>query len=285
MTSKISEKEHVQNLVYDAMKPARPFQIVGAEEYCKPDYHWLFEASAHVHNCLIYFLDGSGVLTHGDEKYFPKAGDVVFMKRGFRWEYSCDEDNPWHIIWINVIGDLPEAMAAGYRLSDITYFPEVNSPRLFYDFLSKKAQSYHGRGEQTDMFLVIYLQILQMLAQRYYEGGSVTANSNAFYVKDYIDFHYHEPLTNRNFSEMSSYSVSNLCRLFRAAYGMTPQNYLMQVRLTHAAEKLIESNQPIGTVAASTGFPDVRYFCRRFHVAYGCSPSMYRKKNRTNEKD
>lgn len=275
-----SSEKRLHTAVYEAIQPARPFELLGDKQICAPDYYQSFPCP--LHSCLICFLQGSGTLTHNGEQYFPKAGDVVFLKAGKSWEYFCNPNDPWHIIWINAKGRLPMMMAETYRLSDVTYFPDLNAPRLFEDFLTQQSQRYHGRGERADQLLSIYLQILQMLAQVYYEGGHFIANTGAFYVKDYIDFHYEQPLTNKNFSEMSNYSVSNLGRLFRHTYGITPLNYLTQVRLTHAAEKLRESNQSIGTIATSVGFPDVRYFCRRFRNLYGCSPSVYRQKNRQN---
>ena len=75
-------------------------------------------------------------------------------------------------------------------------------------------------------------------------------------------------------------SVSHFRALFREAFGCSPYEYLMKVRLSKASSYLLESNMRIGEIAALCGFPDQLYFSRLFSKRYGMSPSVYRQKYR-----
>jgi AraC-like DNA-binding protein len=68
-----------------------------------------------------------------------------------------------------------------------------------------------------------------------------------------------------------------LTRAFKAAYGMAPHAYLVQLRLATARRLLARGEQP-ATVAMELGFADQSHLGRWFVRAYGMTPAMYRKR-------
>jgi len=77
-------------------------------------------------------------------------------------------------------------------------------------------------------------------------------------------------------AKVAHLSPNHLLRLFKTATGSTPGEYLLRVRLRHAAKLLRQSGLPIGEVAESSGFPDSNYFSRKFRALYGKNPRAYR---------
>lgn len=71
-------------------------------------------------------------------------------------------------------------------------------------------------------------------------------------------------------------SVSATVRMFRSALGVSPMEYLLEMRLEKAAEKLSLSDDKIGEVAMETGFSDANYFSKMFSRRYGMPPREYR---------
>jgi AraC family transcriptional regulator, L-rhamnose operon transcriptional activator RhaR len=69
-----------------------------------------------------------------------------------------------------------------------------------------------------------------------------------------------------------------LVRLFKSAAGLPPMAYLAQVRAEHAAVMLLDSSQPIMSIAREVGWPDQNYFARRFKAHYGLSATTYRER-------
>ncbi|WP_160106979.1 AraC family transcriptional regulator [Pseudomonas izuensis] len=68
-----------------------------------------------------------------------------------------------------------------------------------------------------------------------------------------------------------------LTRAFKAAYGMAPHAYLVQLRLATARRMLSQGEQPT-TVAMTLGFADQSHLGRWFVRAYGLTPALYRKR-------
>jgi AraC-like DNA-binding protein len=68
-----------------------------------------------------------------------------------------------------------------------------------------------------------------------------------------------------------------LTRAFKAAYGMAPHAYLVQLRLATARRMLARGEQP-AAVAMALGFADQSHLGRWFVRAYGLTPALYRKR-------
>jgi AraC-like DNA-binding protein len=68
-----------------------------------------------------------------------------------------------------------------------------------------------------------------------------------------------------------------LTRAFKAAYGIAPHAYLVQLRLATARRLLARGELP-ATVAMTLGFADQSHLGRWFVRAYGLTPALYRKR-------
>lgn len=74
-------------------------------------------------------------------------------------------------------------------------------------------------------------------------------------------------------------------RVFAAALGVTPHQYLVRSRLRNAARQLAEGDQPVTEVALDCGFADLSNFVRSFHRAAGASPRAFRRAARADRKN
>jgi len=77
-------------------------------------------------------------------------------------------------------------------------------------------------------------------------------------------------------SRRVSVSPSKLGHAFKERMGISPIEYLINVRLSKAVS-LMESNgsMKLAAVARSCGFSDPRYFARAFRKRFHCTPSEY----------
>ena len=64
--------------------------------------------------------------------------------------------------------------------------------------------------------------------------------------------------------------------LFRKVTGKSWRQYILGLRLNHAAGLLAETDHAVVAVAFESGFDDLSYFNHSFKAAYGCSPLLYR---------
>lgn len=71
-------------------------------------------------------------------------------------------------------------------------------------------------------------------------------------------------------------SPYHLHRLFKATLGMSPMQYMMQLRMRRARALLEGTRKPIGEIAAEIGCPDHSHFTKMFRKHWGVPPSQLR---------
>jgi two-component system response regulator YesN len=79
-------------------------------------------------------------------------------------------------------------------------------------------------------------------------------------------------------------SETHLCRIFKQDTGKSIINYIIDYKLSKAAEMLKNTDLQIKEIASEIGIHDPFYFNRSFKKIYGVSPSQFRKKNRYKNK-
>lgn len=71
-------------------------------------------------------------------------------------------------------------------------------------------------------------------------------------------------------------SRASLYKKMQTMLGITPSDFMRNVRLKHAATLLADSEMPVNQVALAVGFLTPRYFSQYFRKMFGVTPSEYR---------
>ena len=79
--------------------------------------------------------------------------------------------------------------------------------------------------------------------------------------------------------ELAGVSPAHLSRSMRTAYGVTPTDFVTDLRLEHASSLLAATNEPVATIAARCGFASQSYFSRCFTAAHHLSPREFRRRS------
>ena len=90
-----------------------------------------------------------------------------------------------------------------------------------------------------------------------------------------IDLHYYAPLSCEALGRMASMSRYHFIRMFRAAFGISPYQYLMRVRVRHAKHLLDTTLQPLDAISAAVGFESLGSLYKAFERIEHISLSRY----------
>lgn len=99
-------------------------------------------------------------------------------------------------------------------------------------------------------------------------------------VIDHMRKNFGEPMGTKQLAQMSGMSVSQFERRFRRAFGSSPHQYLLRLRVNTAARALIETRETIAAIALNCGFHDHAHFCRSFRKIMRTTPSGFRSENK-----
>jgi AraC-like DNA-binding protein len=98
-------------------------------------------------------------------------------------------------------------------------------------------------------------------------------------VLSYILHNYREKIDVGELAAMMHLSISQFDRRFKRLFQMTPQEYILRVRINTACQALIDGQSTIGQVAQQAGFYDQSYFTKQFRRRIGITPLAYRRKH------
>jgi two-component system, response regulator YesN len=100
-------------------------------------------------------------------------------------------------------------------------------------------------------------------------------------IDDYICQNYMHPISNQSLARKFGFVPSYISKLFKNYKGLSPGDYLTQIRIDKAKD-LISSNINVhlGDVAIAVGFSDPSYFGRLFKKMTGMSPAEYKTSSR-----
>jgi YesN/AraC family two-component response regulator len=93
---------------------------------------------------------------------------------------------------------------------------------------------------------------------------------------DYLLKHYSNcNLSIKEIAKQSFISEVYFRRLFKCAYGISPQKYIVRLRIQYAKELISTGYYSLKEIALMSGYTDYKYFSTEFKKQIGVSPSNY----------
>lgn len=138
------------------------------------------------------------------------------------------------------------------------------------------------------------IQLINLLSSIASKKGSLLTSRNYKQIKsgvirkrinrvlEYVQYNFPAPITILQASKLIPLSESAFCKFFKRNTGKTFTDYVNDVRIAHAADLLIETDQPIGLIATGCGFENMSYFNRIFLQKKKIQPLRYRKMRKNN---
>lgn len=94
---------------------------------------------------------------------------------------------------------------------------------------------------------------------------------------EFVTENYGESIEVADIATQLGLSISQLQREFSRLFGITPNQYIREVRVGVARHMLETSDESIASIAADCGFYDQSHLSRQFKAATGLTPKAYRE--------
>lgn len=153
--------------------------------------------------------------------------------------------------------------------------------QLAQEFNEQKSE-YHLLGKGLVLELLGYL--LRSLEEQ--QGNKVTTSLSTTAKRQqnlvnhtiyYLENHHNQEITLEQLADKLYVSPTHLSKVFKEETGLSPINYLIQIRLKHARELLKDDNLTVKEVAQAVGYQDAYHFSKLFKKYYGKAPSQLEK--------
>lgn len=98
-------------------------------------------------------------------------------------------------------------------------------------------------------------------------------------VVDQMNRHISTPVANFELCTLADMGKNEFYKLFKKEMHLSPRQYLLMLRMSHASQLLRHSRLSIDTIAGRCGFADRYHFSKAFRKEFGIPPGEYRKKH------
>lgn len=242
----------------------------------KTHYHRGHELYFLIHGETKYFI--------GDEIFYLKEGDMVFVPKGVLHYTYNDEKAQISRILITFTDDMLDEHMSTYldELYKNKYicFSEDKLPRI-EELLRKMEMEYSKKILDYEYILKLYIQELLIFISRYRIPAVETElDESQRIIKDvtnYINSNFDKPLYEEEISNKFAMSKSHFSRKFKSVTGLRYNEYVKNVRITNSEKLLRETNLPITVISQMCGFNDSNYFATVFKNLKGITPYKYSK--------
>jgi AraC-like DNA-binding protein len=230
---------------------------------------------------LIFVQEGTLYMGEEETEWAVGPGRTVILHPE-RYHYAmkpCDRETFFY--WLHFTpagGSVRQLQAKPYTIQLPQYWTSPAPSLISSIFRQLLGLTSARRSEAFWKEQTLFLELLKQLDEsRYQREGSRVLNV-AEAVEAYIRRNYQLPLSNRHLAEELHFHYNYLSRCMKQVYGVTPMEYVMQVRLEQAKLLLLKTDWPMPRIAEEVGFESAAYFSRCFSARNGLPPLQFRKR-------
>lgn len=241
-----------------------------------------------------YYMSGSRKISVDDIQFQAAEGSMIFHRPGQKIVGIGNYD--MYALSLNFDPTLvltPEAYhrdrggpaQAAYSHPLLENLPVHFHPHHRHDYVRifelLLLNSYPLKENRETQEKLLNELFLLLNADLYYISHKMQDRMNTA-IKDcclYINNNFEKDITLTQLSQMLHLSPNYFLKLFKKEMGITPKEYLLQIRLDYARSLLSETDLNINVLASECGFHDASYFSMFFKKRYGTTPLEYRKRH------
>ncbi|MDO3411638.1 AraC family transcriptional regulator [Saccharibacillus sp. CPCC 101409] len=250
------------------------------QEECRPGHSW--GPALRDAYILHYIRSGRGVFRSQGGEHALEAGQGFLISPDTLVHYEADASDPWTYAWIGLRGHGVRALLAraGLTPAQPVYTAADRPPfeRMYAGLLEARGMPGGDLLAQAAVYRLLAALVAgapQASARQSAPPRAREAHlSKAAAV---IENGYSRKLAAEDIARAVGLDRTYLSSLFKDAYGVPLQTYLLQYRMRRARELLRNPSLSVSDVARSVGYPDPFLFSKMFKRVCGVSPSGYRE--------
>lgn len=231
--------------------------------------------SSEVIDNLDLVLITSPDLEHVWEQYECKSEDIHEVTVQFRLNFDLDT-SPFRFSSYKSIYNMLIRAQRGLA------FPPEAIMRVYHR-LARLSSIEEGFIAVQEFFSILYElskfdDARELASSSFAKVEVVSESKRILKVKNYIDEHYKDDLSLEQLADIVGMTPTAFSRYFKQRTAKNISEYIVDIRLGHAARLLVDTSDSVSEICWATGFNTLSNFNRLFRKRKGCSPTEFREK-------
>lgn len=264
---------------YLNLPPARRHRLAvlcGGVEYCRPDY--VIHRDSFPFYSIEYVARGAGEVKLNDRACSLQPGRLFSYGPGVSHHIAGQAPASLVKYFVDFSGTNARPLLRSCDLSPGTIsevFP-ANALQPLFDELIQAGLRAHRESAPLCAKILECLVLRIAGARAPLAGAETRAFTTYQNARQYIEQHFLRLRTLEQLAGECHVNNAHLCRLFRRYDKQSPYQYLLRLKMNHAAGQLRKTGSLVKQVAEESGFSDPFHFSRVFTSIFGLSPSAFR---------
>lgn len=249
-------------------------ELIGVFKLSRENYQKL---TSHIRNydSISIRVSGTGNFKTEDALFSVKKGDVLYIPKNLRYSQTSHSETIYAVHFINYSFSAKNTFEI--LTPDDTEYVE-NIIHRMYDEWKEKKQGYRYKCTSLFYSLIYYLNC-HAVANTI---DNITTSNKIKKALDYIHVHFRsEEISISSLADMCCVSETYFRKQFKSIYSMSPNQYIINLRLENASQLLQSGLYTVAEAAEKSGFNDTKYFSRVFKKHFGQSPREFQKNSTT----
>ncbi|WP_336787889.1 helix-turn-helix transcriptional regulator [Paenibacillus sp. MMO-177] len=250
----------------------------------------LFISHSHDYDELTLVLDGEGYYSSPEQNIKVSAGSLVLIPPGLHHGFVCTK--PWRGVSVHFNHERIPLQSrylfhAGYECNRIQCI-QLDAEDTEWAEISFNQLEKEWKKERIDIdsfnITRIAFETAVVLFQRYQAVSAHAAGSrnDQTIIQDVLkEIHarFYSQLTVHELASKHFVSESNLRKKFTEIIGVSPKQYMINLRMEEAKRLLRQTDKAIESISSEVGFTSSSRFYDFFVKAVGMTPYEWRKQN------
>ncbi|MBP3369200.1 MAG: helix-turn-helix transcriptional regulator [Clostridia bacterium] len=217
-------------------------------------------------NVLLLVYDGVLRFSEDGAEYEIQSGQYFIQRMNGYQRADNVSDSPKYL-YVHFLGEWGDGETCLSRSGNFDY-------SAMSTIMQKMDKLSHGNYTYTERAGVLY-EILSMLYRSTNKIDTPASRIRRFISQNYLDISSLEDIC-----EEFHYSKNHVINIFREEYGITPFEYLNDVRIRRSMYLLEVTSKSIDEIARESGFNHYSHFYRLFIRKNAVSPIEWRRRVR-----
>jgi len=227
---------------------------------------------SHEHWSMLILVSGSYEVSMSGKYDIITNNDIYIFPAHMNSKRNVLEHISYYALQFDINPEACDAFKIPFGKTTIPDKKRLTANLQLLDFYLDKNDTHANNIKLHILFDILY-QIslnLTLSAPKLIDDPAVN------YAINYIKENYTSKISLSDIAKELCITTSGLIYKFKKHLGITPLEYIIELKIGHAKNLLLQTTMSISEIAEQCGYDNMYYFSNSFKKATGFSPSVFR---------